>query len=77
MDWGYEAGGETAMLELVDRLVGRTHALGRTFLLVPADPLPELAKRLEAFGPVPETRYLRWPLKDPAVERPYTDLAYW
>jgi GNAT superfamily N-acetyltransferase len=77
MDWGFEPGGEAAMLELVDHLVGRAHALGRTFLLVPADPLPELAKRLETLGPIPETRYLRWPLKDPVITRPYTDLAYW
>jgi hypothetical protein len=77
MDWGFEPGAESAMLELLDFLVGRAHALGRTYLLAPLEPLRELAKRAEIFEPVPERRYLRWPLTDPAVTRPYTDLAYW
>ena len=77
LDLGYEAGAEQAMERLLGFLRARTHALGRDNLLVPLDPLPELAARLERWGPVPETRYLRWGLPDPVVERPHTDLRYW
>jgi hypothetical protein len=77
MDWGYAEGAEGAMVELVDGLLGRSHTLGRSFLLAPLDHTPSLAARLEGFGPLPEVRSLRWGVKEPALTRPYTDLAYW
>jgi hypothetical protein len=77
LDWGFAAGAEDAMLELLADLLARTRALGRDALLVPADQAPELQKRLEAFDPLAETRFLRWGLPDPAMTRPYTDLRYW
>jgi hypothetical protein len=77
MDWGFDAGAEDAMLELLDHFAGRAHALERTFLLAPLEQVAELAKRAEVFQPVIERRFMRWPVPDPAVTRPYTDLAYW
>jgi hypothetical protein len=77
LDWGLEAGAEGALAELLDQLAGRTHALGRDALLVPLDEAPALAARLADREAVPETRYLRWGVKDPSLTRPHTDLAYW
>lgn len=76
LDWGFAEGAEEAMLELVAHLIARTRELGRDFLLAPADQEPALAKRLEAFDPASETRYLRWS-SQPPITRPYTDLRYW
>jgi hypothetical protein len=44
---------------------------------VPLDHLPKLAQQLERYEPIPETRALRWGLREPQVTRPYIDLAYW
>jgi hypothetical protein len=77
LDWGFAAGAEDAMAELVGDLLHRTRALGRDFLSAPLDHAPELAKRLESLEPAPETRYLRWSHPTLAIERPYTDLRWW
>ncbi|HTO70172.1 MAG TPA: hypothetical protein VMR31_09965 [Myxococcota bacterium] len=77
LDWGFEAGAESGMAELVAELAGRTAALGRDFLSVSLDHQPELAKSLEAREPAVETRYLRWGNRDLPIVRPYTDLRYW
>ena len=37
---------------------------------------PGVAEELAPYEPVPETRALRWGLREPAITRPYTDLAY-
>ena len=77
LDLGFAGGCEEAAARLIHFLVGETCALGRDHLLVPVDPLPELATRLESLDPVPETRALRWSVPEPAITRPHTDLAYW
>jgi GNAT superfamily N-acetyltransferase len=76
LDWGYAEGAVDAMVELVGHLTARTRALGRDFLLLSVDQIPELAKRLEPFEPASETRYLRWNAQ-PEITRPHTDLRYW
>jgi ribosomal protein S18 acetylase RimI-like enzyme len=77
MDWGYEEGGEDAMLRLVRTLAARAGELGRDYLLAPFQQDPILSAALVGEGAVPETRALRWGLDEPKVTRPYTDLAYW
>ncbi len=65
------------MARLLSYLIGRTEALGRTNLVAPLGQLPELAARLEFHELVPETRSLRWGLREPQITRPYVDLVYW
>ncbi len=77
LDFGYEPGAEEAMVRLLRHLIGRAHELGRDYLAAPIEHLPKLATRMESFRPELDTRALRWGLKDPAIERPYTDLRYW
>ncbi len=88
LDFGFVPGHEDAMAALVRYFVGRTLEVGRDHLLAPLDQLPELAARLEDLHPTNETRGLNWrtlalagggqtPVPDPAITRPYTDLAYW
>lgn len=77
LDFGYAAGHEASMARLIGYLIGETDRLGRDHLIVPLDQTPELAALLEEYGPIPETRGLRWNLRDPLVTRPYTDLRYW
>ena len=77
LDFGYEPGREASMARLIGHLIGETHALGRDYLTVSLDHLPALAVALEQHEPQPDTRALRWGLREPAVTRPYTDLRYW
>jgi hypothetical protein len=77
LDFGFAAGAEDAMAALLRRFVGRAHELGRDYLAAPIDHLPTLRAKLESIRPEPDTRALRWTLKDPAIVRPYTDLRYW
>ena len=77
LDFGHEAGHETSLARLIGYLIGETDRLARDHLVVPLDQMPELAALLEEYGPIPETRALRWDLRDPVVTRPYTDLRYW
>ena len=65
------------MARLLGYLIGETDKLGRDFLAVPLDHLPKLARHLERYQPVPETRALRWGLREPQVTRAHIDLAYW
>jgi Acetyltransferase (GNAT) family len=77
LDFGFAEGAEDAMAALLRRFIGRAHELGRDYLAAPIDHLPKLAERMDAMRPEPDTRALRWVLKDPAIVRPYTDLRYW
>ncbi len=77
LDLGFARGGEEAMARLLSYLIGETERLGRDFLTVPLDPFPAVAELLERYEPVPETRALRWGLREPAITRPHTDLVYW
>jgi hypothetical protein len=77
LDFGFAEGAEEAMAALLRRFIGRAHELGRDYLAVPIDHLPKLAERTEALRPEPDTRALRWTLKEPAILHPYTDLRYW
>ena len=88
LDFGFLPGRADAMARLIAFLVGKTHDLGRQFLVVPLQFLPGVSSELEPLGPVPETRGLLWrmwrpepgaPYENPplAPVRPYTDLAYW
>jgi hypothetical protein len=77
LDFGFAHGHEEAMARLLGYLIGETDKLGRDFLAVPLDYLPKVAQHLERYGPMPETRALRWGLREPQVTRPHIDLAYW
>jgi hypothetical protein len=77
LDFGFAEGAEAAMARLIQFFIGRARDLSRDYLLMPADHLPNLADELARFQPEPDTRALRWTLKDPAITRPYTDLRYW
>ena len=77
LDFGFEPGKEASMARLLGYLIGETARLGRDYLLAPLQHLPRLAAKLERYGPEPDTRSLRWGLRDPDVTRPYTDLRYW
>jgi hypothetical protein len=77
LDWGYARGREAAMARLIGLLIGETHRLGRDFLTIPLDYAPALARALEPYQPVPETRSLRWGIPGVSISRPYIDLAYW
>jgi hypothetical protein len=87
LDFGHAEGQEVALANLVRYFINRTKLLGRDRLLVPLQQLPAVADLLADCQPEIETRALGWFLWDengadirpprPAVERPYTDLAYW
>jgi hypothetical protein len=85
MDFGYAEGREDAMARLAGYLIGRTHELSRSDLMVPLEQLPALAARLAPYEPAPEVRRfcVDQPFEDEGftlkvnVTRPYTDLAYW
>ncbi|MDO8616376.1 MAG: hypothetical protein Q7T33_11685 [Dehalococcoidia bacterium] len=85
LDFGYAAGREEAMARLIGFFIGKTHALGRSHLAAGVEHLPRLVKALAQLEPTTETRALHWQRYDPvadqwvadALQRPYTDLAYW
>ncbi len=77
LDFGFAEGAHDAMAAILGRFIGRAHELGRDYLAVPIDHLPALGERMAAMRPEPDTRALRWTLKEPAIVRPYTDLRYW
>ena len=65
------------MARLLRWMIGRAHELGREYLAIPIEHLPKLAAMMEKSRPEPDTRALRWGLKEPSITRPYTDLRYW
>ena len=69
LDFGFADGAEASMARLIAFLIGETASLGRDYLTVPLDWLPALAAQLESFEPVPETRALRWGLREPEITR--------
>jgi hypothetical protein len=77
LDFGFAEGAEDAMVALLRYFAGRAHELGRDYLAAPIEHLPTLAAKTESMRPEPEMRALRWTLKDPSIEKPYTDLRYW
>jgi hypothetical protein len=78
LDFGFAAGQEQPMASLVEHLIGRTHELGRDYLVVPLETLPEVAARLAQHNPEPETRYLQWRTDSPPLSPPtHVDLVYW
>jgi hypothetical protein len=77
LDFGFEQGAEADIARLLRGFIGRAHALGRDYLLVPLDHLPKLSVEMESCKPELDNRAMRWVIKDPAITRPYTDLRYW
>jgi N-acetylglutamate synthase-like GNAT family acetyltransferase len=77
LDFGFADERERSMARLIEFLIGVTATLGRDYLTVPLDWLPALAEQLGPLEPVPETRALRWGLREPEITKPYTDLVYW
>lgn len=84
LDFGYEAGAEASMAELLRHLLAESDELDRSGLLAPLEFLPEVAELLADLEPRVESRLLHVvPFTSPelAVEadvtRPYVDLAYW
>jgi hypothetical protein len=77
MDFGYEPGKEAAAARLIGYLAGETDRLGRDYLLVHAEHLPALARKLAPYEPASETRGIRWGIAEPMLTRPYIDFAYW
>jgi hypothetical protein len=77
LDLGFARGHEESMARLLAFFIGRTAALERDYCVVPLQYLPRVARLLERYQPVPETRALRWGLPEPQVTRAHIDLAYW
>lgn len=77
LDFGCAEGDEAALALLISFLIGETHRLGRDFLVAPLQQLPAVAAQLEGHEPLPETRALRWELRDPPITKPHIDLSYW
>jgi hypothetical protein len=77
LDFGYEEGAEECMARLLRSMLTRTRAIGRDYLAVPIEHLPDLSALMEPLHPEQDSRTLRWGLKDPAITHPYTDLRYW
>ncbi|MEL6984317.1 MAG: hypothetical protein AAFO29_17960, partial [Actinomycetota bacterium] len=84
MDFGFAAGREEAMAELLAHLAAESDELGRSGLLAPLQYLPEVVEAAHQLGPQVETRSLHTnPFTSPElsveaeVTRPYIDLAYW
>ncbi len=77
LDLGFARGHDESMAHLLAYLAGETQKLGRDFLGVPLQHLPKVAQHLGGYGPVAETRALRWGLREPQVTRAHIDLAYW
>lgn len=84
MDFGFAAGQEAAMAELVSHLLAEAGSLGRSGLLAALEYTPEVAALTEELGSNVETRSLhvmQFSEPDLTVEytiaRPYMDLAYW
>ncbi len=84
MDFGFAAGHEAAMEELLGHLMNEAAALGRSGILVSMEFVPELAALAARFEPTVETRELHvMPFSSPdltidlTITRPYIDLAYW
>jgi hypothetical protein len=77
LDFGFARGREESLARLLGFLNGETYKLGRTFTGVPLQHLPKVARQLERYEPLEETRALRWGLREPQVTRAYIDLAYW
>lgn len=84
LDFGYAAGREDAMGELVSHFLAETASKGRTSLMAPLEFSPEVTAACQALGSSLEVRELHtMPFVSPTltvdatVTRPYTDLAYW
>lgn len=84
LDFGFAAGAEEAMGELIGHLLAESAELGRSGLLAPIEQLPAVAAAVAHFRPTVETRQLHvLPFTSPElsveaeVTRPHVDLAYW
>jgi hypothetical protein len=78
LDAGHAGGREDALAELVEHLVGVTHALGRNYLVAALETHPRVAEALAHLASEPETRYLVWRADTPALTAPpHLDLVYW
>ena len=84
LDFGCAEGREDALAALIGHLAVRSKELGRATLVAPLEFLPAVREALAWAKPEPETRGLHvMPFAAPglkldvAIERPYTDLAYW
>jgi hypothetical protein len=84
MDFGFAAGHESSMAELLTHLLAEAGELGRSGLLAALEYVPEVAELVEHLTPTVETRELHvMPFTSPSltvdlpINRPYIDLAYW
>jgi hypothetical protein len=78
LDVGFAEGCEDAIAALIEHLIGLTAELGRDYLVAPLETLPVVARLLDGYAPVPETRYLQWRTESPSLAAPaHLDLAYW
>jgi hypothetical protein len=84
LDFGWAPGREEAMARLVRHLVNVTSELGRSRLMAPFEPWPELLDRLSDLPCVPDRRNVLWRAYVPGrdgrplvLRRSDTDLAYW
>jgi hypothetical protein len=78
LDIGYAEGAAEALADLIENYVGRTHELGRDYLVAPLGTLPDVAALLSGVEAEPETRYLQWRAETPPLQPPaHLDLVYW
>lgn len=84
MDFGFAAGAEAAMGELIGHLLAESGELGRSGLLAPLEQLPGVIDAIAHLEATVETRQLHVvPFTSPElsvearVTRPHVDLAYW
>jgi hypothetical protein len=83
LDLGFEPGREAALARLLRYLIGETHGLGRTHLMVWLQHLPAVESLLADQGPASDPRGLQWRTyatpgrPDPPVTKPHIDLRYW
>ena len=84
MDFGFAAGHESAMAELIRDMIAQANELGRAGVLAPLEFLPNLQSELDDLESNVDARELHvMAFTEPdlkielSVERPYTDLAYW
>ena len=78
LDFGHAEEAEDALAALIEHHIGRSHELGRDFLVAPLETMPAVAEALSSLESEPETRYLQWRTEDPPLRTPaYLDLIYW
>lgn len=78
LDLGFAEGHAGALAVLIEHLVGVAHTLGRDYLVVPLETMPDVAELLAHRAPLPDTRYLQWRTDAPSLAAPpHVDLVYW